>query len=320
MFLRLLFAVFLAGDIHLLASEFPAIYLVEGHISLQHYYNPNSVELSSKREGTITFVQSNGWWEVEIAYQNPRTNSVTVENCKKIPDGTRSYSLVSAGRPLMTVATASPVSFPTTSEMFASWLSFSSKPELPFLDDKRMRRILDLPEDRRELINSSQNEGNYAIRYLESDKSFVSSLQITNNGIRLDLEVTDKGIENRVTDMGTRFVEYTHEVLATTHIAGRTFPSHVIARRYGPLWKKETKGYTRTLWMQAEITLSQVELGPNSLRNRKPLRRLIANDARPINASPERTVNYYVEDDAWKSVNDPEIMRRAKELKQPELP
>jgi hypothetical protein len=120
-----------------------------------------------------------------------------------------------------------------------------------------------------------------------------------------------------VTDLGFRFVEYTHEVLETTNIAGEVFPSHVIARRFGPSWV-ETKGYTRTLFMQAEITLSQVEPGPNSVRNRKRLPRLIAMDARPTNASPERTINYDVHNDEWKSIDDPEILSRAKALKEPE--
>ena len=114
------------GMIGLLLKCLPAMaaenavppFVAEGRLLTQGF-RPDT-NLSYRTDAHVVFLYSNGWWQVEANYSylhHPSgitTSGITnVENCMKIPDGTRSYTVYEGsshtGRP---VASACPSSFP----------------------------------------------------------------------------------------------------------------------------------------------------------------------------------------------------------------
>ena len=281
----------------------PPPYLIEASFSVETF----QTNASARVEGAVSFVQSNGWWEVEADYGSPGRDKLKTQNCKKVPGGTRNFisfdlgpsvkgsrQLLSPERRadvLRTAATIRPMPHPSDPLLFDAWVSFSAEPELPLIDTKRIRRNLDLATYFENLVNAPENEGLYAIEYLTEGKTFISSLLITNRGFALDIEVKGGGeLGTQITELRTQFLEYEQKVLGTTNIAGWTIPTRVETKRYGFTWSKGAA--VPLLMKRTELMATRVTFAPEDLA-RHAARKL----------PPPQLDEYLVVDDKWQSVN-----------------
>jgi hypothetical protein len=264
----------------------PPPYLIEASVSLE---SSQTNRLSSGR-AVVTFVQSNGWWEVEADYGSTGPDMVKIENTRKVPGGTLSYLRFGGREVLKPVAINCPVSHPSDSLLYDAWVSFSAGAELPLIDATRIRRNLDLPGCFVKLCNAPENEGLYAIEYLKEAKTFVSSLLITNRGFALDIEVKGNGVlGTQIMGLRTQFLEYEQKVLATTNIAGWTIPSHIETKRYGFTWSKGVA--VPCLMKRTELKATRITFAPEDLATHAATR-----------MPPPQLEEYLVVNDEWKSV------------------
>ncbi|MGZ8938327.1 MAG: hypothetical protein ACXW32_03860 [Limisphaerales bacterium] len=274
---------------------------MEATITTEQYRTDSSAPYLKER-GTFRLTQSNEWWEVEVDYGNPGKNQLKIENAKKIPGGTRSYHLFHGHQSSeLTTAAACPVSYPSQNMLFEGWLSFSANPELPVIDETRMRRILNLPVCDMDLVNAPENVGFYRIQHLGSEKRFVSFLQITNSGYVLDVEVLGDGeLGKSIRQVGAPFLEYERAVLATTNIGTWKFPLHVRSKSFGFTWKEGKR--VKVLTRQTEIKLLRASFNPADRAQFSIIESLYALDRRAPGSTGDGA-GYIVKDDEWKALN-----------------
>ena len=274
-----------------LGAAQPPQYLIEASASLESF----QTNRQTSGRAVVTFVQSNGRWEVEADYGPTGPDMVKIKNTRKVPGGTLSYLRFGGRREVLRrVAINCPWPHPSDALLYDAWVSFSAEAELPLVDVKRIRRNLDLPGCFVKLSTAPENEGLYAIEYLNEAKTFVSSLLLTNRGFALDIEVKGDGVlGTQITELGQQFLEYEQKVLATTNIAGWTIPLHIETKRYGFTWSKEVAVpylIKRTELIATRITFAQDELARHAA-TRMP---------------PAQLEQYLVVNDEWKSVKGEE--------------
>lgn len=292
-------------------------FLAEGRLLTQEFRIDTN--LNYRTDAHVVFLHSNGWWQVEVRYSYLHRPSgiAIVENCMKIPDGTRSYMLFggSTNTGVTTSANACPISFPLSgrTEILATWLGLCPYPQLPLIDGKRIRRFNYLPDYRPKILNAPGNEGFYAAKYLAPENAFLSELVITNNGFEIDLNVDKNGPEDEGRIMRypppfeNGFTELQYQVIETTNLHGITFPMRAVCKRFHPNWgtKDPDDLYVS---LQSELTVTRISFSEKDVAKRIAApAEMIATDARPGARS-----TYRVRDDQWKPVSDPEIKRRTR--------
>ncbi|MCW5552720.1 MAG: hypothetical protein KIS67_11255 [Verrucomicrobiae bacterium] len=239
----------------------------------------------------------------------------------KIPDGTRSYIITegSTNKGLTTVASACPSAFPPPgkTELLVPWLALCPHPELPLIDSKRMRRFISLPDCLPNVFNAPQNEGFYQASYLAPENTFLSELVIANNGFSIELNVFKSGVEDKGEIMRypppfeNGYNEMQYRVIETTNLHGVRFPVRAICQRFLPNWERKDPNDLRAV-SQSELTVTRISFSAKDMAGRivAPAR-MISDDVRPgVN------IGYFVDDDQWKPVSDPEIIRRARIARQ----
>ncbi len=296
------------------ANDVVPPFLAEGHISTREFRTERT-NLNYNTEANIFFLSSNGWWQIEVKYLNPKPGAPSLKNCMKIPDGTRSYTLFEGSRNKgITSAGAWPTAFPPPAsiELLVSWLSLCPQPELPVIDGKRMRRFIDLPIWRPDVFNQPQNEGYYHVKHLQPGDPFLSELDITNNGFSVTLEVGASGdVDGKVTRLSSPFeggfTEVRFQIIETTNLNGMKFPMRTIYERFSPNWGGKDRNDLR-LGLLSELVVNRISFAEKDVTRRGSVpSELIAFDARPPNLPKNITVDYLVKDDQWKPLSDPEI-------------
>lgn len=297
----------------------PFVFTAEGRLLTQGFW-PTRTNRNYQTDASVVFVYSNGWWQVQATYSylHLTNQSEMVQNCMRIPDGTRSFVLfknrTSAG--LTTMANASPDFFPITgkTELLIPWLALCPNPELPVLDRKRMRRFINLPDYRPNIFNAPENEGFYQMEYLAPENVFLSELVITNNGFDIELNVEkdpleDKGKMLRVTaPFDNGYTEFRYKVIESTNLNNITFPVRSVCERFYPYWGEKGQNDIR-IRLRSELTVTKISFPAKDVEHRIVApSEMIATDDRP-----GVSVTYRVHNDQWKPISDPEIARLARQ-------
>jgi len=302
-----------------MATDVIPSFVAEGTISTEYFRLP-STNAISKTEGNFSFHYSNGWWQVEVRYLNPEPRTPAVENCMRIPDGTRHYTLFAANPNAgMTTALARPNAFPPAERtgMFLPWLSLCPSPKLPLINDRLMRRFLSIPDFMSEPFDDSRNQGAFAVKFISPENAFVSELSISNNGFNIDLTVNAHGdVESDIRPYSAPFdkgcLELTYRVLETTNLNGTTFPLRTVYKRFSPGWDSSKNSSSFFCPISAELIVKRIRFPDGKSDEQKPApAKLYAMDNRPPGFPRERSVGYFVTNDLWKPVSDPEIRQRA---------
>ncbi|WP_150107625.1 hypothetical protein [Pedosphaera parvula] len=219
-------------------------------------------------EGNAVFSYSNGWWQAELNYKNPKEHSPAAEYFRKVPGGVSSYIMFTSKS--KTEAVVCPLAFPTAgnTELFAFWLSICPKPELPLIDGKRIRRFPLIPNcrDSLDIFNHPQNEGYYTASYLKPGSAFLSNLNITNNGVTLDIEVAANGeVETKIIRHGAPFDkgfnELSYQLLETTNLNGIVFPARAVLKLMTPNWKGKDREDLHVAQV-VELTVTRISTLP----------------------------------------------------------
>lgn len=289
-------------------------FAVEGYIQMEAF-RPDQIAPYITSEAQFSFVYSNGWWRVATHYLNPNVGELAEESCMRIPDGVRLYSLFQGDeRVAMTPAEVCSTAFPPPGSrlLFDTWLAFCPNPELPIIDESRMRRFLNVPTCWPDLENHPENEGRFDLTYFTPDKLFIKRLSITNNGISLGI-----GSDNRSEvrpfppPFDDGFLEFRYEADAATNVGGWTFPDYGESKRYRPDWKSGKHGELY-LSSVSHLRVDHISVGGATTLSEAPLPwRLLALDSRPPGLPNDRTVDYIVTNDQWKPVSDPWIKHLA---------
>ena len=212
--------------------------------------NPTNTTLlapEQPKQAEVTFYSSNGWWQlVAKNLDTQRAFLQKTQNSMKIPDGVREFILSEPDRGT-TVANVYPTAFPTPwdTKRLLAWLSFCPHPPLPVIDGKKMRRFLFVPSGgiAVDLLNHPQNVGDFSASYLQPGGIFLSELNVTNNGMDVDIDMTFAKGDNLEVEVkpfpapGEKgFLDFRFEVLVTTNCNGIAFPLRTVLKHFYPNW------------------------------------------------------------------------------------
>jgi hypothetical protein len=271
----------------------------------------NAIDTNYTSEATVRLSYSNQWWQIEIKYSNPEPGMPADENCMKIPDGIRTFTLFekNTGKGL-SAADVCPIAYPPPGRtlLFATWISLCARPALPLLDEKRIRRFVNAPGCDVGLFNHPRNEGYFIASYLETQNLFLRELAITNNGVGIDLKWNgEPDIKSFPAPFDKGFLEFTYGVNEETNINGFTFPRTAHCSYWGPKPNENNPSAVHAV-QTVELALKRVTFSddgiPASIETPK---KLFALDARPTNLPHRTTVDYIVTNDQWKPTSDPRI-------------
>jgi hypothetical protein len=288
---------------------------VEGMVSLEQYVE-GTREPVARMEGKFLFTYSDSVWEIQISSRkadgvNTRTNafSMSVLNCKRIPEGIRYYVTYSTNLLVNPVypakkethgvlATAESVPFPPPEypELLLCWLSLCPDPPLPVIDKTRIRRLLSLAH-----FTSPENTGTYSREFLGSDQIFLSNLNITNNGVifygKNEMLKPEPPFERG-------FKELAYETVGITNINGISFPVESVLRQY-TLINDATNCEAIYPCLVTRLKVERIDIGSVPSIPQPPM--LIAEDHRPPNLPSRPALNYMVSNDTWVSVTNDKI-------------
>jgi hypothetical protein len=283
-------------------NQFPSLSF-RGVISTE-LFSPKEAKafFSSKAEFLAT--ATNESWEIELRYLAPAEVCGTGESCKRIPDGVRIRpTFERRSSTALLAATALPLPYPPPEKtpFLLCWLCLCPAPELPTLDNVRIRRFVSVP-----VQANPKNEGFFEAKYLMPVGRFLSSLSVTNNGISFS---TDGKTYPYAPPFGAGFLEFQYELLATTNVGGLIVPLRAAVKRFSPLPGAVTVKdvYTRVL---SSLTVTSVSASPLTPLSEWPSE-YMALDQRPAQLPLGVTVNYSVSEDEWQPVTSEKIQRLA---------
>jgi hypothetical protein len=326
--LSLLLLAFTASPLVGLAEDSFPPFMVEASITSKYFW-PNPTNASTIREEVsqhdVTFYSSNGWWQVEVNNLDARPSHATSQNSMKIPDGVREFMLiVGSTNGGMTLAEAYPITFPTTgdSKRLLAWLSFCPHPQLPLIDGQKMHRFLYVPRGgiALEMLNHPQNEGYFNARYLQPGAIFLSELNVTNNGVSVDMTYDKSGnpeleVKRLSAPWDKGFLGFRFAVLETTNVNGMAFPLRTMIKHLYPKWDMKNPA-DLYLAGQLELVVKRISFAETDLSNRKlSPSELLAYDYRPPNLPKETSVGYMVTNDLWPPLSDPSIQSSARRIR-----
>jgi hypothetical protein len=304
-------------------------FMVEASITSKWFHpSPTNATLLAPGQPTqaeVTFYSSNGWWQLAAKNLDPRPSYRSTQNSMKIPDGVREFILFEPDS-VTTEAKVYPTAFPTPwdTKRILAWLSFCPHPPLPVIDGKKMYRFLFVPSGgiAVDLLNHPQNVGDYSASYLQPGGIFLSELNVTNNGVDVDVDMTFAKGDNLEVEVKPfpapwekGFLDFRFEVLETTNCNGIAFPLRTVLKHFGPNWwsKSADDLYLRGI---SELVVKRISFAASDLANRKPAPSVLdADDFRPPNLPKNRSVRYRVTDDVWQPVSDPQIQAVARRLR-----
>ena len=265
----------------LAAASLPPFTAV-AHVTTKNF-NPFSNSFKEVHSHAI-FQSSNGWWHLRVTSLSAPGKDLFLD-CRTIAGGIREF--VGPG----TSATALPIAYPLNrpTGVLGLWLALYPNPKLPLIDAHRMRRFLDAPVYLPELINDPRNEGTYGLKYLAPARSFVSELNLTNNGFCLQF-MGYVGPYPLPFDRG--FHELKYAVLAVTNVGGFTFPLRATCQRLDRNLSPQSAADVR-VWSRDEISVLQLDFSAAGFQEAYPRPpTLYAQDYRFPNLPPDRPVAY----------------------------
>jgi hypothetical protein len=279
-------------------------------------FSASDTEPLATREVSALVACSNAWWQIDTRHRNTLGQDMH-GSYMSIPDGVRFIGVSPETAAQVTdtniivAADACPLPFPPPAvlDAFVLWLAMCPNPELPLTSDGRIHRFTDSGRCPIELFNDPKGTGTYGLEFWDDTKGFISSLRITNNGVRIDAFPNASGSwEVRYTpfpapfDRG--FVEFSYEVLETTNYNGYRLPLRAVAKRIFAT-SNPPRLYENAI---CKINLLSIEgLTPAAAAALTRAERLLVRDLRP-RARPGPSA-YLITNEAWKATSDPGIER-----------
>ena len=281
--------------------------------------SPNNPKVREQIRAVVAFAYSNGWWEVQVRYPDAAPRRPSFDSCMTIPNGTRSYTLFAGDqRTGLTTAEVSPTRFPAPRQtlLLAAWLSLCPHPELPIIDDQRMRRFLFLPQGRSSLYNDPRNEGTYTLSFLQPGMAFLTELSIMKNAFELRVS---PNAEDEILplvaahEIGSLDLQY--KMLESTNVDGWTFPMRSTLKRFSYISGARSNTVVMTL-LSAELNVTTLQIGNgNESRLARAPSTLFVTDMRVPDLPPNRGLNYLASNDQWRAISDPIIVRRTQAMR-----
>lgn len=292
-------------------------------------FTASDTEPIATREVSAVVAYSNAWWQIDTRHRNNIGQDI-YGSYMRVPDGVRFINVSPEMAALVTdsnvivAADACPLPFPPPADLdaFVLWMSMCPNPELPVTSDGRIYRFTDSGPCPIDLFNDPKSIGTYGLEFLDATKGFISSLRITNNGVRIDASPTADGSwEVEYTphpapfDRG--FVEFIYEVLETTNHNGHRVPLRAVAKRIFAI-SDPPRLYEGAI---CNVDLLSIEgLNPEAAAGLTRAERLLVKDLRPP-ALPN-PITYLITNEAWKGTSAPAIALAAKTVRElkPERP
>lgn len=310
--ITVILVLFVTASSNVAANQTPPPFTVEATLT-KHSFRPDQAGPPSSLEAGVIFQFSNNWWQVDVTYHNPAKNRPLRQNCMKIPDGERHYSIFeSRGDGAVPSASVCPMGFPPPGYtfLFVPWLALFPNPQMTEIDSRHMRRFPNELGCAQTIFEHKQNLGEFEIDYLGQERVFLSRLMITNNGINLTQE---EGIMPYPAPFDVGFLELEYSVLESTNINGFEFPLLSLFRRFGPMPSSQSRedifAYEVAEFQVKRISFSAAEYSSDP---RLTAPSLLALDERPAILPKGRSADYMVTNDQWLPVSDRKIVTLAK--------
>lgn len=287
----------------------------EGLVSVESFDYPNT-NYFIKLGGKYLFCYSNSIWRVQCQYGDvdiPRSLLGNDSNptfaraidVRRIAGGERQIIISSAvtnangkrtdeGVPFATTESI-PYPPPARLELFVPWLSLCPNPELPLIDSDHIN-VSFLPEH----LNESKNRGEYHLAFIPTSKYFLSSLDITNNGMLL---MSDGSYVKYGGPYTNGFLQLSYTVTDTTNIHGIRFPLRATLQRFLPVPHGRS---ANVLFLSTLCRLKMTSIAmPVQENNFIPIpAKIIALDSRPAELVHGATVNYSISNDDWPALTN----------------
>lgn len=280
-----------------LAEPLPPLAVTAQYLS--ESFPPSSADAVSALELRINIYSSNRWWRIRT---EPLDTGLVPVDWMRIPDGVRSHSVI-APDPTVTnwfpAAEAYAGQYPSRGDtgLLLAWLAYVPHPELPTLDDHRIRRFL-APE----FATDARNEGTYSLEWLASEAAFLARLSITNNGLTF---MPDGSVLRQEGNLASGWLEFEYRVSATTNLMGIRLPVLGTLTHFRAPPDGASVAGLRPGWVETIRLLDVRPLVAEELPRVEP--EVIAVDYRLPGLARGRSLNYIVTNDLWKPITASEL-------------
>ena len=272
--------------------------------------------------GSVLFSSGDGEWHLQFTHQSenhptlpiPSTPPGTLIDIRRIPDGTREFSIFPlAVRERMKTdkatpaANAYPIPFPPSDRphLFLPWLTLCPRPELPLLGSKRIERVFTT-----EALGKAENEGAFALEYVQPQGVFLSRLCITNPTFPTFQTGLDRRFQPDNQTHQDAYLETDYQILETTNVSGIAFPLRSVIRQYSPVpYVKSASG--RYLVDETRLNVTRIDVGSATLVFASLPQEFLAADARPVGLKKGRPANYMMTNDQWVALTNRRLQRIA---------
>lgn len=279
---------------------------------------PFETNFVTKTDGHFSFsYTSNNLWQVQFTYEHFYDNSSpstsyqmgNTIDYRRIPDGTRQVIVeatnakppISIGKPTSPSATTSLLPFPPigSQALFVPWLALCPIPELPFVDATHIR--FDFSP---RFLNEPLNAGGYSLSYIAPEMAFISTLNVTNNGMVFQPNDSPFRYQGPYKE---GFNELSYVVLDVTNCAGIKFPGEAVFNQFAPLPGGKSKNdiYPAVV---TRIRTKQIDVHGQLLTLLPTPQIIVALDSRPTGLNNGITVNYRVTNDTWLSLTNKKMV------------
>lgn len=289
--------------IHLSGSPIPP-FLAKGTVDTRLFRT--TTDLFFKQEAHFVFQWSNGWWQLEVAFDSPPELSGSSMNCKRIRDGVRVVDITATtSTNALPVAVAYPIPFPPPERpiLLVCWMALCPYPELPLLDGNRTRRLI-----ASQFHDDPRNQGRFLVQYADPANTFLSEFTIYNNGIRFFREGRTTHYPHPFQD---GFREFEFRVLDRTNLGGLPIPTRATLALLSPALAADS---VDDLYASAEAKFILEDIhnsnGPLKAADTIPAR-MFALDGRFKDLAENVSVNYRVTNDSWLSVTNHNLKQLA---------
>lgn len=287
-----------SGTLEARAGDVPPLAITAQYRS--ELFRPGSTEPIRSIELRISIYSSNRWWRIRT---DPLDTGLLPIDGMRIPDGVRHHLAIAHDSSITnwfpsadTLPTTHPN--PANTGMLLAWLAYVPQAELPVLDNHRIRRFSTFIS-----ADAPPQIGTYGAEWLLPQSQFLSRLTITNNGIHM---LADGTTTRQTGVLAKGWLELAYEVSLTTNVTGVTLPAFATLRHF---WLPLDAGSTNDLKVTCLESIRMLAVGPLTAETWPepyyPV--MLALDRRLPWLAKGRSVNYFVTNDVWKPLNDPEL-------------
>lgn len=232
-----------------------------GTVFTEVYQKPGDSPTSARHE-QITFSYSNNWWRIEVKSESGFTHGIdssllegNVVNCTRVSEGvqlmTRRKTSDRRAKNAWQPVSVDPITLPppARNSMLVSWLALCPYPELPLLNDGKIRRLVSTP-----FLADPENTGTFFLSYSGPEAAFVSALCITNNG---NVPLHTRGTRSLTPPFDQGHLELEFRVTESTNWNGLNFPLECTLRKYVPI----PSGTELRTAVESRLTINSVHEG-----------------------------------------------------------